>query len=79
MILRTIFRGVRLTVYADYDPPEPVDRYCPPCDELLIMGAIRGPHDERVALSDRQLDELETQLLAEMQREAEYNAYCDRT
>lgn len=79
MILRTIFRGVRLTCYADYDPPEPGDRECPPCDGLLILGAIRGPSDEAVALTDGQYEELETQLLAEIQREADYNAFCDRT
>lgn len=68
MRLVTTFRGFTLRIDADYDPAERGDRDCPPCDELLIMGAIRGGPGGKVpiAITRKQEAELADQLLAEM-------------
>lgn len=76
----TVFLGMRLEVEADYQPSDPGGPYEPPTPEGMDVGEIYGPDGiTPCALSDRQVDDLEEQLLREYHAEADYNAFADRS
>ncbi len=62
----THFRGMILRVECEYEPGSVGDRYEPPSEEQMDIGGIFADDGVTpIALTDRQVEELETQLLAE--------------
>lgn len=74
--INTVFRGIRLEVEADYEPGCPQTRTDPGEPEHFDIGGIFSADGATpAALTDRQVDELEEQLLAEMHAERDYDRY----
>ncbi len=70
MNLKTQFAGLALDVDADYDSPERGDAVCPPWEACLSIGKIRAG-GVPVALTQKQHERLNEQLLAEYERRCE--------
>lgn len=77
--ISTNFLGMNMVIEAELDPASPGDDHEPPKVEQMDIGGIFAEDGVTpIALTDRQADELEAQLLREYHAEADYRDFADR-